>query len=64
MTFACFIACSFIPESPDYLYSKGNYEQARNSLIWIGKINNRFKRRQVLSDWKFDKEVSQNIIEP
>ena len=64
MTFLCFIACLFIPESPDYLYSKGNYEQARNSLIWIGKINNRFKRRQVLSDWKFDKELSQKIFEP
>jgi MFS family permease len=44
MTFACVVATFFIPESPDYLYSKGRYQEARKALIRIGKFNQRFRR--------------------
>ena len=43
MTFVCCIASLFIPESSDYLYSKGRYEEARDILNKIGRINRRFK---------------------
>jgi MFS family permease len=59
MTLLCFFACLFIPESPDYLYSKGRYEEARKLLIRIGGINRRFNGREVLSEWKFDKELNE-----
>ena len=71
MNFLCFIACLIIPESPDYLYSKGNYIEARANLIKIGRINNRFNKNHskvnIDCNWKFDKEIEikqeKNILE-
>lgn len=34
ITLACF------PESPKYLYSKGRFQEARDSLKWIASMNN------------------------
>jgi hypothetical protein len=34
-----FVAVFFLPESPQYLYSKQKYDEARASLKFIAKVN-------------------------
>ena len=51
------IASLFVPESPLFLYEKGEYEKARK-LIWnISKINNSSLQYEF---WNFDKEDKLN----
>ena len=51
------IASLFVPESPLFLYEKGEYEKARK-LIWnISKINNLSLQYEF---WNFDKEDKLN----
>lgn len=33
------VALFFLPESPQYLYSKQKYDEARESLKYIAKVN-------------------------
>lgn len=37
LTFYTIVA---IPESPKFLYSKGRFDEARNSLAYVARVNN------------------------
>lgn len=48
MTFYTIIA---LPESPKYLYSKGRFDEARNSLAYVARFNNQpFDKANVIFD--------------
>ena len=53
MTFASAIALYIVPESPKYLYSKGESEQCRKALKFIARFNGKREEFKV----RFDKEV-------
>ena len=44
-----------MPESPKFLYTKKRYEEARNAISWIAKINGR--------DQRFTKQFDQEIVD-
>jgi hypothetical protein len=48
----------FLTESPQYLYSKGKYDEARKSLKYISEFNG---SKNWTDDFKFDKELQAEI---
>lgn len=51
----CVVCIYFLPESPKYLISKKKYDEAREALTIIAKMNN-YKDK---IDFKFDREVAE-----
>ena len=52
MTLASTIALAIVPESPKYLYSKGDYEGCRKALLFFAQSN----KKQNVQKIRFDKE--------
>jgi hypothetical protein len=52
-----------LPESPKYLYSKGRFDEARNSLAYVARFNNQpFNKSLVIFDTeKKTEEITETI---
>jgi Cu/Ag efflux pump CusA len=57
ITGACVISIFFVPESPKYLISKKRYDEARQSLVFIARMNRYNGRYGDVMKFKFDREV-------
>ena len=50
-----------LPESPRYLYAKGKFEDAKNSLAYVARFNNQpFDKRLVIFDTETVQDDSQD----
>ena len=60
MTILSALALTLIPESPNYLYSKGDFNGARRALGFILKFNNCLSRNKEgsISSVKFETELA------
>lgn len=58
LTLVCVITTFFIPESPKYLYEKGHYKKARDTLYFIRRCNLRGNERQA---FRFDGEATRDF---
>ena len=50
------IGIFILPESPKYLYSKGKFQEARESLSYISKFNGKGKMGYFLFDNEIESE--------